>query len=130
MAWRNWNMPGKPVWLTEFGWDSHRSGEACMSPECVSQHAQAVYAVRSLAILARKGIDRAHWFFYADGDNCTTTLFCRSGLRGANETGFPIKPVYRSLSGFMQVSPSPASLLLAAYAVGPRVHACQSPAAA
>lgn len=37
------------------------------------------------------------------GYNCEITLFCRSGLRGSNDTGFPIKPVYRSLSGFLQV---------------------------
>ncbi|KAL4458642.1 hypothetical protein ABPG75_013507 [Micractinium tetrahymenae] len=104
MRWRDANTPGKPVWLTEWSWDGHRPGEPCMSTECVSQHAQAVYAVRGLMIIARKGIDQTHWFFYADGDNCTTTLFCRSGLRGANETGFPPKPVYRSLSGFMALA--------------------------
>ena len=41
-------------------------------------------------------------FFYANGDSCST-LYCRSGLRGSNSTGFPILPVYRSYSGLMQV---------------------------
>jgi hypothetical protein len=43
-------------------------------------------------------------FFYANGDSCTT-LYCRSGIRGSNNTGFPILPVYRSLRGLMQARP-------------------------
>lgn len=41
-------------------------------------------------------------FFYANGDNCST-LYCRSGLRGSNSTGFPALPVYRAFRGLMQV---------------------------
>ena len=105
LAWRTNNMPGKPVWLTEWGgWDAHRPGEACLSTQCVTQHQQAAYALRGLLIIARKGVDQAHWFFYADGDACEITIFCRSGLRGSNDTGFPIKPVYRSLVSFMQLA--------------------------
>ena len=55
-------MPGKPVWLTEWGWDAHLPGEPCIGIGCVSQHAQAVYAVRGLMILARKGVAQTHWW--------------------------------------------------------------------
>lgn len=41
-------------------------------------------------------------FFYADGDDCNT-LFCRSGVRGSNSTNFPVLPVYKSMTGLLQV---------------------------
>ncbi|KAG2432171.1 hypothetical protein HXX76_009091 [Chlamydomonas incerta] len=109
LAWRDANMPGKPVWVTEWGWDAALPGETCDTSLCVSQHAQAVYAVRGLALLARKGVAGSHWFFYSNADNCTT-VFCRSGLRGSNATGFPVMPVYTSLLGFMQTAGSAAFL--------------------
>jgi serine/threonine-protein kinase ATR len=66
LAWRNANMPGVPVWVTEWGWDAYRPGETCgASTECVSQLAQAAYGIRGLSLMARKGVAQAHWFFYA-----------------------------------------------------------------
>lgn len=97
-------MPTKPIWVTEFGWDAHRPGEDCgASTECISQLAQAAYGIRALALFARKGVELAHWFFYANDDGCKT-LFCRSGLRDTYSNGFAEQPVYRSFKGFMQVS--------------------------
>jgi hypothetical protein len=29
LAWRDANMPGTPVWVTEWGWDAARPGEVC-----------------------------------------------------------------------------------------------------
>lgn len=40
LAWRDANMPGKPVWVTEWGWDAAMPGETCATSLCVSQHAQ------------------------------------------------------------------------------------------
>jgi hypothetical protein len=40
LAWRDANMPGKPVWVTEWGWDARLPGEVCNTTLCVSQHAQ------------------------------------------------------------------------------------------
>jgi hypothetical protein len=66
LAWRNANMPGVPVWVTEWGWDAYRPGDTCgASTECVSQLAQAAYGVRGLSLMARKSVAQAHWFFYA-----------------------------------------------------------------
>lgn len=61
LAWRNANMPGKPVWVTEWGWDARLPSEPCAMSECVTQYAKAVYAVRGLMVLARKGVDLCHW---------------------------------------------------------------------
>ncbi|KXZ55128.1 hypothetical protein GPECTOR_3g28 [Gonium pectorale] len=103
LAWRDHNMPGTPLWLTEWGWDSRLPGEVCNTTVCVSQFEQAVYAIRGLAILARKQIEVAIWFFYADGDD-GSGVFARSGLMGSNSTRFPIKPVYRALRSFLQLA--------------------------
>ena len=61
LAWGKANMPGKPVWVTEWGWDARLPGEQCNGTHCVSQYAQAAYAVRGLLILARKGVEQTHW---------------------------------------------------------------------
>jgi hypothetical protein len=81
LAWRDANMPGTPVWVTEWGWDAARPGEGCgASTECVSQLAQAAYGIRGLALLARKGVAASHWFFYA-----SESAFV--GGRGAGDNG-------------------------------------------
>ncbi|PNH07567.1 hypothetical protein TSOC_005986, partial [Tetrabaena socialis] len=113
MAWRSFNMPGKPVWVTEWGWDAALPGETCNTTLCVSQHAQAVYAIRGLMVMARKGVQVAHWFFYANGDE-GSGVFTRSGLRGSNSTSFPALPVWYALRAFMQAAGSTRFLGLAA----------------
>ena len=90
--WRDANVPSKPVWVTEWGWDSDGAGEACRASECVSERAQAIYAVRGLMILARSNIERATWYFYANTD--CETLFCRSGLTASFKNNFQKKTVF------------------------------------
>jgi len=101
VAWRDANMPDTPVYVTEWGWPSDGAGEECTADaygdyECVSEHAQALYAVRGLLMLARWDVERAHWFFYA---NLTsgTDLFNRCGLTGASNTNFEPKQSYYAL---------------------------------
>ena len=90
---RDQNMPGKPIYLTEWGWDSDGGGEPCTHSECVSEEAQAIYAIRSLMMFARLGIDRMTWFFYAN-EGPGSSLFTRSGLTGSPDTGFKKKKAY------------------------------------
>ena len=95
LRWRDVNTPGKPVWVTEWGWDSDGASESCDFSECVSEHAQAIYGVRGFMILARTGVERATWFFYGNSANCAS-LFCRSGLTGSKKVDFAEKKVYRA----------------------------------
>ncbi|XP_052800288.1 uncharacterized protein LOC128231466 isoform X2 [Mya arenaria] len=90
--WRDVNTPNKPLWVTEWGWDSHGVGENCSGTECVSERAQAIYAVRGLMLLARSNIERATWYFYANTD--CETLFCRSGLTSSHRADFKKKTVF------------------------------------
>ncbi|MDP6934663.1 MAG: discoidin domain-containing protein, partial [Myxococcota bacterium] len=100
LAWRDANMPGTPVRVTEWGWDSDGGGEDCNDDECVSEQAQALYAVRGALMLARWGIERSHWYFYANlasGD----TLFTRSGLTGSANVNFERKRSWYALKALV-----------------------------
>lgn len=81
---RNANMPGKKIYVTEFGWDSPGGGDNCVHEECVSEKSQAIYGIRAMMLLSRLGIDRFHWYFY--GDQYAGTLFARSGMHSLNFT--------------------------------------------
>jgi serine/threonine-protein kinase ATR len=100
LRWRDSNMPGASVWVTEWGWDSDGASESCSASECVSERASALYAVRALLYFSRLGIDRATWYFFANLGSCDT-LFCRSGLVASSNTDFAEKKAFRSLQALV-----------------------------
>lgn len=90
---RNQNLPKLPIYVSEWGWDSDGGNEECIHGECVSEKAQALYAVRGALMLARTGVDRATWYFFAN-ENKESSLFTRSGLVSSLTTDFNIKQAY------------------------------------
>lgn len=90
---RNQNLPELPIYVTEWGWDSGGGNEDCTHGECVSEKAQALYAVRGALMLARVGIDRATWYFFAN-ENKESSLFTRSGLVSSLSADFQIKQAF------------------------------------
>jgi len=112
--------PALPVHLTEWGWDSAGGGQSCDPPperstrapfpECVSERSQALYAVRGALVLARKGLSRATWYFYANTDLTSTAwdsaggtgVFARSGLISTESAGFKHKQAMFALEHFVQ----------------------------
>jgi len=71
VAYRDQHLPGKEVWLTEFGYDTD-PGSRLRAPAIGSADAQAVqgqWLVRSFLALMASGIDRA--FLFVSRDNCT-----------------------------------------------------------
>ena len=100
LRWRDANLPGTPLWLTEWGWDSEGAGESCNDGECVTEAAQAIYAVRGACLWSRLGFERATWFFYANIEGCDT-LYCRSGLTGSPATGFAPKQAFVALQALL-----------------------------
>lgn len=83
LRFRDHNMPGKEVHVTEWGWDASSENETASNSEAVSSISQAVYTVRGLLWLSRMGVDRAHWYFYANVDLESTDSernYDRSGL--------------------------------------------------
>jgi hypothetical protein len=108
--------PGLPIFLTEWGWDSAGGGETCAPPagktgdfpECVSEAAQAAYAIRGALVLARKGLSRLTWFFYGNTVQTasswdTLRVFSRSGLTSSSVANHQDKQSMRALQGFMGV---------------------------
>ena len=83
LRFRDQNMPGKEVHVTEWGWDASSTNEIAPNSEAVSPLSQAVYALRGLFWLSRMGVDRAHWYFYSNvpvPDGQTPLNYGRSGL--------------------------------------------------
>lgn len=93
IRWRDENMPGKKIYLSEWGWDAAGGGEDCIHSECVSEKEGADYAIRGALIASRLGIDRATWFYYANTEG-PSSLYTRSGLTGSKSTGFKKKRVF------------------------------------
>ncbi len=84
---RNKNMPGKPIYVTEFGFDSKGGGENCTHSECVTEKEQAIYGVRMAMILWRLGARQFYWYYFANVAY-SSSLYNRSGLTGSYNTGF------------------------------------------
>ncbi|SEI75696.1 serine/threonine-protein kinase ATR [Cyclobacterium xiamenense] len=94
LRFRDRNLPGKEVHVTEWGWDASSANETASNSEAVSAISQAVYAVRGLLWLSRMGVDRAHWYFYANVDLESTDSernYDRSGLTDSRNFNFQEK---------------------------------------
>ena len=80
--WRDRHMPGKPVWITEFGYDSTtqpREKTGTFSRwEGVTDVQQAQWIVRSLLVFSAMPVDRAYVYFFNDDDKAS--LHASSGL--------------------------------------------------
>ena len=80
--WRDKNMPGKPVWITEFGYDSttqpqEKSGDFAKW-EGVTDGQQAQWLVRSLLVFSAMPVERAYIYFFNDEDKAS--LHASAGL--------------------------------------------------
>ncbi len=80
IEWRNKNAPGKPVWITEFGWDA--PSEAALSERTggfkqfgwrgETELNQAQWLVRSFLLFSERDVGRAYLYFYNDKDRART----------------------------------------------------------
>ncbi|CAM3063099.1 cellulase family glycosylhydrolase [Rariglobus hedericola] len=73
VAWRDAHAKGKPVWVTEFGWDcptslDGRKGDFAKWAGNVTDAAQAAYLIRSIPLFLNEGVERAHIYFFDDKD--------------------------------------------------------------
>ncbi len=73
VAYRDQHLPGKEVWLTEFGYDTDPGSRlrAPALPGADAQTVQGQWLVRSFLALLGTGIDRA--FLFVSRDSCTGT---------------------------------------------------------
>ncbi len=87
---RNKYYPGKEVWITEFGYDTHPAS-VLRSPEIGSFsqfEVQAQWLVRSYLVLAASGVDKAAMYMLADVNPASSTKFDNSGLISSAATGY------------------------------------------
>lgn len=96
LAWRDIHAPGKPVWLTEFGWDATTKPQATEGTfqkwVGVSDEQQAQYLVRAFLTLVELDLDRAYIFFFNDDDKAE--VHGASGLT----RGFRPKPAFHAVA--------------------------------
>ncbi len=94
--WRDAHAPGKPVWLTEFGYDSttqpaEKTG-GFTKWVGVSDEQQAAWLVRSLLVFSAMPIERAYIYFFNDDDK--PRLHASAGVT----RHFQPKPSYHALA--------------------------------
>lgn len=99
--WRDANAAGKPVWLTEFGYDSStqpapKSGDFAKWVG-VNDTQQAQWLVRSLLVFSAMPVERAYIYFFNDDD--------RPGLHASAGVTrrFAPKPSYHALAQLQRV---------------------------
>jgi serine/threonine-protein kinase ATR len=70
--WRDEHAPGKPVWITEFGYDSSTKSPAKTGDFAkwvgVTDTQQAQWLVRSLLVFSAMPVERAYIYFFNDDD--------------------------------------------------------------
>ena len=101
VRWRDQNMPGKPIYVSEWGWDHDGGDPLCSHAECVTERAATAYASRGALMFQRLGMDRATWYFYGDTDIPPATLsangtyrYSRSGLTSSKAGNFSKKRTF------------------------------------
>ncbi|MEO1263807.1 MAG: hypothetical protein AAFZ15_33675, partial [Bacteroidota bacterium] len=100
IRWRDQNMPGKKIYLSEWGWDHDGGGEDCTHDVCVSEKAAAAYAIRGVLIAARLGIERTTWYFHNNVKG-PSSLYMRSGLLSSADAGFQKKKSFIGLQSLI-----------------------------
>ncbi len=108
---RDANMPGKKILLSEWGWDSPSVNEDCVHSECVSEEAAVAYVPRGAMIAHRSNLDGATYFFYANqekqyddnGQEIPSSLFTRSGLTESMDNSYKPKKTFVAMNTLVAI---------------------------
>ena len=79
VRWRDTNLPGTPIWLTEFGYDYRDEWDDCTHPVCVEGWQAEAWSQRMVLLALRWGVEGGYWYFHSDEEK-PSGLFTRSGL--------------------------------------------------
>jgi hypothetical protein len=95
-AWRDANAPGKPVWITEFGYDSSTKPPASEGDFSqwvgVTDQQQAQWLVRSVLVFSAMPVERAYVYFFNDEEQ--PSVHASSGIT----RNFRPKPSFHALA--------------------------------
>ncbi|HEX2972536.1 MAG TPA: hypothetical protein VHP11_09385 [Tepidisphaeraceae bacterium] len=98
--WRDQHAPGKPIWITEFGYDASTKQPDPKTEFAkwvgVSDEQQAQYLVRSVLLFCNLPVERAYIYFFNDDD--TPHVHGSAGLT----RNFVPKPAYYALAHFQK----------------------------
>lgn len=93
---RDKNLPGVEVWISEFGWDTHPKSP--LSPPVIGpfdrQEVQGQWLVRAYLAFAAAGVDRAQMFMLRDVNPVDSIWFSTCGLVGPKGDWTPKKSWY------------------------------------
>lgn len=96
IAWRDEHAKGKPLWVTEFGFDASTKPAPATGTfakwQGSTEEQQGMWLVRSFLLLARYGVDRAHIYFFDDKDE--PQVHGSSGIT----RNFKPKPAFHALA--------------------------------
>ena len=96
LAWRDKNAAGKPVWVTEFGWDASTKPAPKQGTfakwEGSTENQQARYLVRGFMLFSAIGVERAYIFFHNDKDE--PSVHASAGLTRNDKP----KPAYHAVA--------------------------------
>jgi hypothetical protein len=100
LDWRDKNAPGRPVWVSEFGWDASSkapdpNGEWAKWVDSTDEE-QAHWLVRSYLLFAEMGVDKAFAYFFNDKDEAK--LHHASGITRNYEP----KPAYHAIAWMLR----------------------------
>jgi hypothetical protein len=99
--WRDIHAPSKPVWITEFGYDSstHPADKTGDFKDWVgvSDEQQAQWLVRSLLVFSSLSVERAYIYFFNDEDQ--PRLHASSGIT----RNFHLKPSFYALQHLQRI---------------------------
>jgi len=97
MEWCKKTLPGMPVWLTEFGWDTY-STPAQHSYVFAPAPQQANYIIRSYFVALKMGFEKAFLFMDKDPDSDNTLQYSSSGIITDQPSGLTKKPSFYYLA--------------------------------
>ncbi len=97
MDWCKNTLPGIPVWLTEFGWDTYLNGNA-HSYTYAPHEQQANYILRSYFVALKMGFEKAFLFMDKDPNSKNTLQYSSSGIISDQATGLQKKPSFYYLA--------------------------------
>ena len=99
--WRDAHAPGKPVWITEFGYDATTKPQETSGTFAkwvgVTDEQQAQWLVRSLLVFSAMPVERAYIYFFNDDDKAS--VHASAGIT----RHFQPKPSFNALAHLQRV---------------------------
>lgn len=102
VAFRDKFLPGKPIWLSEFGYDTNPASVQGV-PATNAEEKQAQWLIRSFLEIAASGIDRAQVFMFRDVNAENPVKYNSSGITQEKWNKHRPKKAFYYLAAFQEL---------------------------